>query len=99
MNDKSLFHHEISISTHSFVITNVNFQSCVQYLRSNESAVMEAVGLVSSAETVELFGENVANGSTYQTPRSSAVLHASNSNARHYPGTAHAQKRRASDNS
>ncbi|KAL0102946.1 hypothetical protein PUN28_018329 [Cardiocondyla obscurior] len=38
-------------------------QSCVQFLRSNESTVLEAVGLAPSGESVEAFGEHGgANG-------------------------------------
>lgn len=90
-------------------------QSCVQFLRSNESVVLEAVGLVSTGESVEVFGEHgSANGigganqcSTQYTMRSNsnpgvnAIQHAAGSNAasalHHYPGVAHAPKRRASD--
>ncbi|XP_018393091.1 PREDICTED: protein CBFA2T2 [Cyphomyrmex costatus] len=91
----------------------VNNQSCVQFLRSNESAVLEAVGLVPSGESVEVFGEHGgANGisggnqcSTHYAMRSNsnpgAIQHAVGSNAagalHHYPGVAHAPKRRASD--
>lgn len=90
-------------------------QSCVQFLRSNESAVLEAVGLVPSGESVEVFGEHGgANGigggnqcSAHYAMRSNsnpgvgAIQHAVGSNAagalHHYPGAAHAPKRRASD--
>lgn len=90
-------------------------QSCVQFLRSNESAVLEAVGLVPSGESVEVFGEHGgANGigggnqcSAHYAMRSNsnpgvgAIQHAVGSNAagalHHYPGAAHALKRRASD--
>ncbi|KAG5331069.1 MTG8R protein, partial [Acromyrmex charruanus] len=90
-----------------------NNQSCVQFLRSNESAVLEAVGLVPSGESVEVFGEHGgANGigggnqcSTHYAMRSNsnpgAIQHTVGSNAagalHHYPGVAHAPKRRASD--
>ncbi|KAL6268576.1 hypothetical protein P5V15_001711 [Pogonomyrmex californicus] len=92
-----------------------NNQSCVQFLRSNESAVLEAVGLVPSGESVEVFGEHGgANGigggnqcSAHYAMRSNsnpsvgAIQHAAGSNAagalHHYPGAAHATKRRASD--
>ncbi|XP_011698241.1 PREDICTED: protein CBFA2T3 [Wasmannia auropunctata] len=90
-----------------------NNQSCVQFLRSNESAVLEAVGLVPSGESVEVFGEHGgANGigggnqcSAHYAMRSNsnpgAIQHAVGSNAagalHHYPGVAHAPKRRASD--
>ncbi|EZA57352.1 hypothetical protein DMN91_003118 [Ooceraea biroi] len=90
-------------------------QSCVQFLRSNESAVLEAVGLVPSGESVEVFGEHGgANGigggnqcSAHYAMRSNsnpgvgAIQHTAGSNAagalHHYPGVAHAPKRRASD--
>ncbi|KAG5318158.1 MTG8R protein, partial [Pseudoatta argentina] len=90
-----------------------NNQSCVQFLRFNESAVLEAVGLVPSGESVEVFGEHGgANGigggnqcSTHYAMRSNsnpgAIQHTVGSNAagalHHYPGVAHAPKRRASD--
>lgn len=45
------------------IIFFVYLQNCVQFLRSNESAVLEAVGLVPSGESVEVFGEHGgANG-------------------------------------
>lgn len=84
----------------------------MQYLRSNESVILEAVGLVSSGESAELFVENVSNGnasgsanscSTHHTMRSNsisntgAISHGNNSNLHYYPGTSHAQKRRASE--
>lgn len=88
-------------------------QSCVQFLRSNESAVLEAVGLVPSGESVEVFGEHGANGiggvnqcSAHYAMRSNsnpgvgAIQHAGSNAAsalHHYPGAAHAPKRRASD--
>ncbi|KOC68984.1 Protein CBFA2T3 [Habropoda laboriosa] len=37
-------------------------QSCAQFLRSNEVAVLEAVGLVAAAEPVDIFGEQPGNG-------------------------------------
>ncbi|XP_036147090.1 protein CBFA2T3 [Monomorium pharaonis] len=92
-----------------------NNQSCVQFLRSNESAVLEAVGLAPSGESVEVFGEHGgANGisggnqcSAHYAMRSNSnpgvgtIQHAAGSNAagalHHYPGAAHAPKRRASD--
>ncbi|XP_011144731.2 protein CBFA2T3 [Harpegnathos saltator] len=90
-----------------------NNQSCVQFLRSNESAVLEAVGLVPSGESVEVFGEHGANGigggnqcSAHYTMRSNsnpgvgAIQHTASNAAsalHHYPGAAHAPKRRASD--
>ncbi|OAD57071.1 Protein CBFA2T3 [Eufriesea mexicana] len=37
-------------------------QSCAQFLRSNEAAVLEAVGLMAAAEQVEIFGEHAGNG-------------------------------------
>ncbi|XP_076672131.1 CBFA2/RUNX1 partner transcriptional co-repressor nervy isoform X2 [Andrena cerasifolii] len=37
-------------------------QSCAQFLRSNEAAVLEAVGLVAAGEPVEIFGEQAGNG-------------------------------------
>ncbi|KAG7213268.1 hypothetical protein KM043_002568 [Ampulex compressa] len=39
-----------------------NNQTCAQFLRSNESAVLEAVGLVPAGEPVEIFGEHGGNG-------------------------------------
>lgn len=88
-------------------------QSCVQFLRSNESAVLEAVGLVPSGESVEVFGEHGANGigggnqcSAHYTMRSNSnpgvggIQHSASNAAgalHHYPGAAHAPKRRASD--
>ncbi|XP_029660885.1 protein CBFA2T1 [Formica exsecta] len=72
-----------------------NNQSCVQFLRSNESAVLETVGLVPSGESVEVFGEHGgANGigggnqcSAHYAMRSNsnpgvgAIQHAAGSNA------------------
>ncbi|XP_071865447.1 CBFA2/RUNX1 partner transcriptional co-repressor nervy isoform X1 [Bombus fervidus] len=37
-------------------------QSCAQFLRSNEAAVLEAVGLVTASDHVEIFGEYAGNG-------------------------------------
>ncbi|XP_076175334.1 CBFA2/RUNX1 partner transcriptional co-repressor nervy [Ptiloglossa arizonensis] len=37
-------------------------QSCAQFLRSNEAAVLEAVGLLATGEPVEIFGEQTGNG-------------------------------------
>lgn len=81
--------------TRSFFFFYVQFQSCVQFLRSNESAVLETVGLVSSGESVEVFGEHgAANGigggnqcSAHYAMRSNsnpgvgAIQHAAGSNA------------------
>ncbi|XP_043264104.1 protein CBFA2T1 [Colletes gigas] len=39
-----------------------NNQSCAQFLRSNEAAVLEAVGLLAAGEPVEIFGEQAGNG-------------------------------------
>ncbi|XP_051170223.1 protein CBFA2T2 isoform X2 [Leptopilina boulardi] len=83
----------------------INNQSCVQYLRANESAVLEAVGLTPSGESVELFGENVGNGNT-SVPVQYGLRSNSNPNVagtphsnsvHHYSGTSHSTKRRASD--
>ncbi|XP_020284027.1 protein CBFA2T3 isoform X2 [Pseudomyrmex gracilis] len=92
-----------------------NNQSCAQFLRSNESAVLEAVGLVPSGESVEVFGEHggangIAGGNqcsahyamrSNSNPGVGAIQHAAGSNTagalHHYPGAAHAPKRRASD--
>lgn len=86
----------------------INNQSCVQYLRANESAVLEAVGLTPSGESVELFGENVGNGNTSvpvqyglrsnSNPSVAATPHSNSAgNLHHYSGTSHPTKRRASD--
>ncbi|XP_053981135.1 protein CBFA2T2 [Hylaeus volcanicus] len=37
-------------------------QNCAQFLRSNEAAVLEAVGLLAAGEPVEIFGEQAGNG-------------------------------------
>ena len=83
-----------------------NFQTCVQYLRSNESAVLEAVGLTSLGESVEPFGDNTGNGSgsVQYGLRSNSnvnVSSAQNSNnigsIHYYSGASHPNKRRASD--
>ncbi|KAK2579134.1 hypothetical protein KPH14_001304 [Odynerus spinipes] len=37
-------------------------QTCAQFLRSNETAILEAVGLVPSGESVEIFGEHGSSG-------------------------------------
>ncbi|XP_014603871.1 PREDICTED: protein CBFA2T2 [Polistes canadensis] len=37
-------------------------QTCAQFLRNNETAILEAVGLVQSGESVEIFGEHGGNG-------------------------------------
>ncbi|XP_066594301.1 protein CBFA2T3 [Prorops nasuta] len=81
-----------------------NNQTCVQYLRTNESAVLEVVGLaVPSGESAELFGEHGNHcGPHYSRPNSSASIggqHGSSGLLHYSPNTAHAPKRRASDNS
>ncbi|XP_015179756.1 PREDICTED: protein CBFA2T2 [Polistes dominula] len=37
-------------------------QTCAQFLRNNETTILEAVGLVQSGESVEIFGEHGGNG-------------------------------------
>ncbi|XP_047368764.1 protein CBFA2T2 isoform X2 [Vespa velutina] len=37
-------------------------QTCAQFLRNNETAILEAVGLVPSGESVEIFGEHGSSG-------------------------------------
>ncbi|XP_076655000.1 CBFA2/RUNX1 partner transcriptional co-repressor nervy [Halictus rubicundus] len=86
-----------------------NNQSAAQFLRSNETAVLEAVGLVSSGEPVEIFGEQAGNGSggsahygmrSNSNPSVGGIQHTGNATAglHHYSrNEAHAPKRRASD--
>ncbi|XP_034187689.2 CBFA2/RUNX1 partner transcriptional co-repressor nervy [Osmia lignaria lignaria] len=85
-------------------------QSCAQFLRSNEAAILEAVGLVSPGESVEVFGEHAGNGGNQcsahygmrsnSNPGVGGNPHVNNTpaNLHHYSGSAsHAPKRRASD--
>lgn len=83
----------------------VNFQTCVQFLRSNESAVLETVSLAPSGETVELFGDHNTNGnsntSAYNASRSgtNTIQHLNPASIHHhYSGATNlATKRRISD--
>ncbi|XP_044008249.1 protein CBFA2T1 isoform X2 [Aphidius gifuensis] len=83
-----------------------NNQTCVQFLRSNESAVLETVSLAPSGETVELFGDHNTNGnsntSAYNASRSgtNTIQHLNPASIHHhYSGGATnlATKRRISD--
>ncbi|XP_033338085.1 CBFA2/RUNX1 partner transcriptional co-repressor nervy [Megalopta genalis] len=87
-------------------------QSSAQFLRSNETAVLEAVGLVSSGEPVEIFGEQAGSGNggnqcsahygmrSNSNPGVGGIQHTGNATGglHHYSRSeAHAPKRRASD--
>ncbi|XP_023246944.1 protein CBFA2T3-like [Copidosoma floridanum] len=84
-------------------------QSCAQYLRSNEPAVLEAVGLgsggASGAEgSVEFFAEHASSGPPAATPKHHYPAMRSAGTTAHTPATAgpqlaysHASKRRASE--
>lgn len=84
----------------------------MQYLQSNESAVLEAVGLVASGKSVELFTDHGNNGqamtnngtaSCYSVrstpnPNGTSIQHPNSANLHHYSGsTIRPAKRRASD--
>lgn len=88
-------------------------QSCAQFLRSNEAAVLEAVGLVAATDQVEIFGEQAGNGiggggnqcsahygvRSNSNPGIGAIQHTNNATGgfHHYSSASHAPKRRASD--
>lgn len=88
-------------------------QSCAQFLRSNEAAVLEAVGLVAATDQVEIFGEQTGNGiggggnqcsahygvRSNSNPGIGAIQHTNNATGgfHHYSSASHAPKRRASD--
>ncbi|XP_024943840.1 protein CBFA2T1 isoform X2 [Cephus cinctus] len=86
-----------------------NNQTCAQYLRSNESTVLEAVGLASSSGD-EIFTEQPGTAgtgsstSTHYAGRTgtnsssgSIQINTNPGSLHHYTGTANAPKRRASD--
>uniref|UniRef100_A0A0C9RBR9 Cbfa2t3 protein n=1 Tax=Fopius arisanus TaxID=64838 RepID=A0A0C9RBR9_9HYME len=83
-----------------------NNQTCVQYLRANESAVLETVSLTPSSDTVELFGDHSTNGTSstatnysLRSSTGSSVNSLAHSNSlHHYSGATNlATKRRAPD--
>ncbi|XP_063975124.1 protein CBFA2T1 isoform X2 [Diachasmimorpha longicaudata] len=83
-----------------------NNQTCMQYLRANESAILETVNLPPSSDTAELFGDHSTNGTSstaanysLRSGTTSSVSSISHSSSLHHYGTATnlATKRRASD--
>ena len=71
-------------------------QTCAQYLRTNESSILEAVGLTSNSEGIEPFPEsNMPTGQNYPAavkPISSHVVA-----GQHFAYVGGQNKRRASD--